>query len=135
MIHDFTKPGGLMLHAVPFLGQVGHGFFNYQPDLFDALARYNSYRTLGVWLGIDSQLPNFVPWDRRLLDFLVLSGKSTGLLIVLHQKQFGTEFCIPFQGVYEGTKADEVTSNYCFVVDGEYYDASRERFITRHHLA
>ena len=43
-IHDFTAPGGLMLHALPFTVHLEHGFFNYQPNLFDALARYNPTR-------------------------------------------------------------------------------------------
>src|SRR6516164_9925377 len=51
MINDFTAPGGLMLHALPFTVHLEHGFFNYQPNLFDALARYNSYQTLGTWVG------------------------------------------------------------------------------------
>src|SRR5262249_24277746 len=46
MIHDFTVPGGLMPHALPFAVHLEHGFFNYQPNLFDALARFNSYQTL-----------------------------------------------------------------------------------------
>ena len=40
--------GGLMLHALPFTAHLEHGFFSYQPNLFDALARYNSYQTLGT---------------------------------------------------------------------------------------
>lgn len=81
-----------MLHALPFLGQLDLGFFNYQPNLFYALARYNSYCILGIWIGIDCQLSSFIPWDPRLLDFLVLSALSTGLLIVLMEKMRQTEF-------------------------------------------
>jgi hypothetical protein len=131
MMHDFTKPGGYMLHALPFLGQVDHGFFNYQPNLFDSLARYNSYRTLGMWVGVDWQLSSFIPWDPKLLDFLALSPRSTGLLIVLHQKMYDAEFQVPFQGVYEATKTEDVSSRYCFVVDGEYYDGRRDKFLTK----
>jgi len=32
VVHDLTKPDGLMLHAVPFTAQIEHGFFNYQPN-------------------------------------------------------------------------------------------------------
>lgn len=130
MIHDFTRPNGYMLHALPYLGQLDHGFFNYQPNLFDALARYNSYRTVGMWVGIDWQLSSFIPWEPRLLEFLVLSPKSTGLLIVLHQKMYQAEFQVPFQGVYEETKVDNVSHRYSFVVDGEVCDGRRDRFLT-----
>src|SRR5215831_12736055 len=72
MIHDFTRAGGLMLHALPFTVHLEHGFFNYQPNLFDALARYNSYQTLGTWVGPDWSLSSLVPWEPRLLEFLTL---------------------------------------------------------------
>src|SRR5215208_6394289 len=77
MIHDFTAPGGLMLHALPFTVHLEHGFFNYQPNLFEALARFNSYKTLGVWVGPDWTLSSLVPWEPRLLEFLTLNAKTT----------------------------------------------------------
>jgi SAM-dependent methyltransferase len=131
MIHDFTRPGGYMLHALPFLGQWDHGFFNYQPNLFDALARYNSYRTLGMWIGIDWQLSSFVPWEPRLLEFLNLSPKSTGLLIVLLQKMYGNDFQVPFQGAYEQTRTSDVSYRYGMVIDGEVYDGRRDKFLSQ----
>ena len=134
LIHDLTRSGGLMLHALPFLGQVDHGFFNYQPNLFDALARYNSYQTLGMWIGVDWQLSSFIPWDPKLLEFLVLSPKSTGLLIVLQRKMHDAEFQVPFQGVYEQTKTSDVSARYSFVVDGELYDGRRDKFLTKNFL-
>jgi len=48
MIHDLTAVDGLMLHAVPFTVYLEHGFFNYQPNLFDALARYNALSALAI---------------------------------------------------------------------------------------
>jgi hypothetical protein len=42
--HELTKPGGFMLHAVPFTVHIEHRFFNYQPNFFEALCRYNSYK-------------------------------------------------------------------------------------------
>ena len=83
MIHDFTKAGGLMLHALPFTVHLEHGFFNYQPNLFDALARYNSYQTLGTWVGPDWSLSSLVPWEPKLLEFLTLNAKTTHLLVVV----------------------------------------------------
>src|SRR5437870_369172 len=134
MIHDLARPGGLMLHALPFLGQVDHGFFNYQPNLFDALARYNSYHTLGIWVGIDWQLSSLIPWEPKLLEFLVLSPKSTGLLIVLQRKMYAHEFQVPFQGRFEQTQTSDVSLRYAFVVDGEVYDGQRDKFVTRDSL-
>lgn len=129
VVHDFTKPRGYMLHALPFWGQWNHGFFNYQPELFEALARYNGYKMLGMWVGIDWQLSSLVPWEAHLLDFLTLNSKSTGLLVVLFQKQHANDFQIPFQGIYETTKTDEVSDRYQIIIDGSGVDESAERKI------
>jgi hypothetical protein len=131
MIHEFTAPGGLMLHALPFTVHLEHGFFNYQPNLFDALARFNSYKTLGIWVGPDWTLSSLVPWEPRLLEFLTLNAKTTHLLVVLQQKLHDTEFCIPVQGVYEDMLPDSAVSRYQLVVDGEYYSGHRFRQVTR----
>jgi hypothetical protein len=131
MIHDFTQPGGLMLHALPFTVHLEHGFFNYQPNLFEALARFNSYRTLGIWVGLDWTLTSLVPWEPKLLDFLNLDSKSTHLLVVLQQKLHATDFCVPIQGCYEPMLSDDVTARYQLVVDGEYYSGRRAKEVTR----
>jgi hypothetical protein len=129
-IHDLTKPGGLMLHGLPFTVHLEHGFFNYQPNLFEALARYNSYRTLGIWVALDWTLSSFVPWQAQLLDFLVMNGKTTHLLLVLQQKMYETEFCIPIQGVYEPMTPNAAAARYQLVVDGEYYSGHRFTHVT-----
>ncbi len=51
-IHELTKPGGLMLHVMPFQGWVDHGFFNFQPTLYWDLAESNNYDVVGFsfWL-------------------------------------------------------------------------------------
>jgi hypothetical protein len=131
MIHDFTAPGGLMLHALPFTVHLEHGFFNYQPNLFEALARFNSYKTLGVWVGPDWTLSSLVPWEPRLLEFLTLNAKTTHLLVVLQKKLHDKEFCMPVQGVYEDMLPDSAVARYQLVVDGEYYSGHRMRQVTR----
>src|SRR6516164_4901322 len=100
-MHEFARVGGVFIHAVPFTVHLEHGFFNYQPNFFEALARYNSYETLGIWVGPDWQLASFVPWDPMLLDFLTLNAKTTHLLVVAHRKMYDKKFCVPFQEIYE----------------------------------
>jgi hypothetical protein len=114
-----------MLHALPFTVHLEHGFFNYQPNLFAALARYNSYQTLGIWVGPDWSLSSLVPWEPRLLEFLTLNAKTTHLLVVLQRKLHDAEFCVPIQGVYEPMLPASATERYQFVVDGEYYSGRR----------
>src|SRR5262249_42627623 len=131
MIHDFTKAGGLMLHALPFTVHLEHGFFNYQPNLFDALARYNSYQTLGTWVGPDWSLSSLVPWEPKLLEFLTLNAKTTHLLVILQKKLHDAEFCVPIQGVYEPMLPEAATDRYQLVVDGEYYSVRRAQQLTK----
>lgn len=123
VMHDFCRPGGLFVQAVPFTVHLEHGFFNYQPNFFNALARYNSYETLGIWVGPDWQLASLVPWEPTLLDYLVLNPKTTHLLVVVQRKKFDAPFCVPFQEVYEATIPDEAFARYSMVVDGDVLDA------------
>ena len=130
-MHDFARPGGVFVHAVPFTVHLEHGFFNYQPNFFEALARYNSYQTLGIWVGPDWQLASFVPWDPALLDFLTLNAKTTHLLVVAQRKMYDREFCVPFQEIYEDMVPDEVRSRYAMVIDGEVMDSKRVKYLTK----
>jgi SAM-dependent methyltransferase len=130
-MHEFARPGGVFVHAVPFTVHLEHGFFNYQPNFFEALARYNSYETLGIWVGPDWQLASFVPWDPMLLDFLTLNAKTTHLLVVAHRKMYDKEFCVPFQEIYENMVPDEARSRYAMVVDGEVLDSKRVKYLTK----
>jgi hypothetical protein len=131
VVHDLTKPGGLMLHAVPFTAHIEHGFFNYQPNFFEALARYNSYKLLGVWVGPGWQQASLVPWEADILDYMVINSKTTHLLVALSQKMYDTPFSVPFQGVYEPMTPDEVMQRYNLIVDGEFYDGKRVKHITK----
>ena len=131
VMHDFTARGGLMLHALPFTVHLEHGFFNYQPNLFDALARFNSYKTLGVWLGPDWSLSSLVPWEPRLLNYLSFNATTTHLLVVLQQKLHDNEFCVPVQGVYENMLPESASSRYRLVVDGEFYNGHRVHQVSR----
>lgn len=131
VMHEFARPGGLFIHAVPFTVHVEHGFFNYQPNFFSALARYNSYETLGMWVGPDWQLASLVPWEHGLIDYLTLNSKTTHLLVVLQRKRFDTPFAVPFQEVYEEMIPEEAYARYSMVVDGEVLDGKRVKYLSR----
>ncbi len=96
-IHDLTAPGGLMLSVSPWIGWVEHGFFNYQPNFFRALARFNAYDVLGMWTNNETYL-ELVP---------ILQGPSNirlgrdNLITSLLRKTGDAEFCMPVQGHYE----------------------------------
>lgn len=43
VIHDATRPGGHMVHSLPCVGYVDHGFYAYTPRMFFDLAGHNDY--------------------------------------------------------------------------------------------
>ena len=43
MIHDLTRHGGIMVHALPAQGMMNHGLVNYNFKFFWMLARSNGY--------------------------------------------------------------------------------------------
>ena len=130
VMHEFCRVGGMMLHAVPFTVHLEHGFFNYQPNFFSALARYNSYETLGVWVGPDWQLASLIPWERGLMDHLALNAKTSHLLVVLQRKLQDRPFGIPFQEMYEGMVPEETLERYSIVIDGAGLDGYRGKYLT-----
>ena len=50
VIHDLTKPGGLMIHDVPAGGMMTHGLFGYNMQFFWVLCRENDYEVLDLGL-------------------------------------------------------------------------------------
>lgn len=132
--HELTKAGGFMLHAVPFTVHLEHGFFNYQPNFFEALSQYNGYKIYGVWIGPGWESLSLIPWEPNILDYMILNSKTTHLLVVLMQKQYNKEFCVPFQKVYEQMTPDDVMARYCLVVDGRLYDGTRVKHLTERDL-
>ena len=122
-----------MINAVPFMGCVDHGFFSYHPNLFESLARYNSYETLGLWVApcSDGRGMSFVPWQPELLEVLPLKSNTMHVLVAAQRKIYDREFCVPFQEMWEPHVSDETIKRYAMVVDGEVMDGKRARYLTK----
>jgi hypothetical protein len=45
-MHDLTRPGGIIYHDLPLAGYHEHGYFSYNPLLFQQLATANAYQIL-----------------------------------------------------------------------------------------
>lgn len=74
-IHDWTAMGGLMVHCAPhFLKH--HGFYNYNPCLFDDIAAANGYEKL----------------YGRVEEF-----QGGEVLCLAYRKMKGGEFAVPYQ--------------------------------------
>jgi 2-polyprenyl-3-methyl-5-hydroxy-6-metoxy-1,4-benzoquinol methylase len=79
LMHDLTKPGGLMIHAVPtpdFGAQ--HGFYTYDEYIFNDMAHYNGYEVVQMF--------------RRSEPFEII-------LAALRRKTI-EKFVTPLQGIY-----------------------------------
>jgi SAM-dependent methyltransferase len=52
-MHDLTRRGGVMIHAVPTAGFTKHGFFHYTMQLFWRLSAANDYHCRDAWISVD----------------------------------------------------------------------------------
>ena len=68
MIHDLTRPGGVMYHEVPGGSCSDHGFVAYQPKFFHRLMQQNDYQKL-----------MFKVWHRRQFRCRPISRNTIGL--------------------------------------------------------
>ena len=133
--HDLTRVGGLMIHAVPFLGFIDHGFFNYNPNFFSALARCNSYEVLGLWVCPLGSATLF-PWANGAILKHLKASQDSELYVDLFcalRKTTDVEFCTPFQEGYEAAMTSDALERYSYVVDGVRLSGSLAFQISQKH--
>jgi SAM-dependent methyltransferase len=111
-IHALTRPGGLMLHAVPTQGGPDHGFYNYHPTFFHDLAGANGYRLpmLVVMSGGEGGDRLDPVKDRDAFTALVARGglaPEAGLFAALQKPFDERPFRAPMQGYYGGELSAE----------------------------
>tara|TARA_B100000965_G_scaffold308006_1_gene267018 strand:+ start:1540 stop:2430 length:891 start_codon:yes stop_codon:yes gene_type:complete len=119
IVHELTRPGGYIVHALPFLGSINHGFFNYNPNFFWDLARFNSYEMLGIWVS-PSAGACLIPWNDEVGRHLkVPTERGSGISIwCLLRKEHDLDYCVPFQKGYEAAQAEENLARYNYALDG-----------------
>lgn len=102
-IHDYTVPGGIMIHESPFTGWIDHGFYTLQPTLFFDVAAANQYVILGIFItNINDRSVVQLP-DREKLYELVKAKQipdNTMLFTVFGKGGEDRPFQIPVQGYY-----------------------------------
>ncbi len=106
-VHELTRPGGFMLHALPHQGGPDHGFYNYHPTFFHDLAAANGYRVLMLVLMSGGERGERLDTlkDRDSLAALVAKGdtpRDSGLFAALHRPFEARPFRAPMQGYYAG---------------------------------
>lgn len=109
-IHDYTQAGGIMLHVMPFLGWMDHGFFNFQPTFYWDLAESNNYE-LVAFLFIREK--EFLAFENReavtkylmamYLEPQKCSVVPSNAYVALRKPQESASFQIPMQKFFQMT--------------------------------
>jgi len=111
-IHDHTRPGGLMIHGLPFSGWVDHGFYSFNPTFYWDLAGVNGYDVL-VMLYAELDPVKLVQLEtrERILELARDNGigKNSLVYAVLRRPAEDRLFRLPVQGYYAGTISREAS--------------------------
>ena len=112
-MHEWTLPGGLMIHEGPLIsGWIDHGFVNFQPTIFFDLARTNQYE-MRFYIG------NLAPYEvypfvtrEEILTF-VEQGKlpsNATFLVFFRKPNEERPFSIPVQGYYDDQLSEQAAA-------------------------
>ena len=109
--HEFTKPGGLMMHIMPFRGWLDHGFYSFNPTFYWDLALANDY-AIRILAYTELIPPKFIQLKKREKIIELARDKSLGdnatLYAVMQKDAVERDFKIPMQGAYAGTISEEM---------------------------
>lgn len=108
-IHNLTKVGGYMAHALPAHGWDGHCFFRYDKNFFYDLAQKCDYEVLFLqhysrpitWKKYFRMVKKNFPLstrNNRKAHFERAFSRDTLLTVVMRKR--GTDFSYPIQGMY-----------------------------------
>lgn len=131
-IHAAAKLGGMIMHSLPSVGYVDHGYFTYTSRFFFDLAGYNQYEVVDMWYDGPAATENVFASARQyqtyfpvLTDRLALIGKDaretkqdeTKVPVIALQIVYRKNFDVPFMGTVEtstsvGAVPTEVTDSY-----------------------
>ena len=109
-IHDHVRPGGLMIHGLPFTGWVDHGFYSFHPTFYWDLAAANDYQ---VVLAVCSELkPVKLVRVQAREEVLKMAeagqiGVNALMYVVLRAPTVAAPFRIPMQGYYARSVSGE----------------------------
>lgn len=109
-IHDYTAPGGHMLHGLPFSGWVDHGFYNFQPTFYWDLAITNQYKIeQAVYAELSPGKLLEITSREMLLQMAKEEtiGKNSLIYVLFKKPDIESDFKIPMQGYYAGSLPSE----------------------------
>ena len=88
-MHNLCKVNGLIIGIVPMQGSLDHGFFNYQPILFEHLALANNYEMNLFWTVATHKFytHNILPYDKKFIDKFRYYVKLNIIDYIPHQNE------------------------------------------------
>lgn len=123
-VHDLTSPGGLMLHCMPFLGWVDHGFFNFQPTFYWDLAEANGYHVVAfLFQANDVGLVEVSDRDgviRYMHNLMTNQGQlivHSNIYVAFKKNLDSQDFMIPRQGFFQ-------------ISNEEYWNLAQDSFVS-----
>lgn len=79
-LHAATKISGLMLHSVPHIGALDHGYFCYTSRFFFDLAGYNEYELVDMWFEGPLQDENIFTTARQYTAYFPILLERLGMV-------------------------------------------------------
>lgn len=119
-MHNLCKVGGVMFFHLPFTPWLNHGFYNYNPILFPALAYANKYDMLMFNIGdregktlIISEAELIEEKKQKVLEKVVSEATKPLFVYCAFKKLHDAPFRKPFQGKYrQDIKDDQILQRY-----------------------
>lgn len=98
--HDLVRPGGLMVHGLPWSGWVNHGMYNYQPGFILDLASANGYEIVLLWCTTINPFSFRPVFAGTPDDVLLVDLRRDSMLHVALRKGPDAPFRVPMQSGY-----------------------------------
>lgn len=119
-MHNLCKVGGVMFFHLPFTPWLNHGFYNYNPILFYAMAYANKYDLLRLDVGDREGNILKLPFEEITKEkgqhILEKAAKESPMPLFVYcafRKKLDQPFKKPFQGKYVADiKDDEIAKRY-----------------------
>jgi SAM-dependent methyltransferase len=114
-VHDHIRPGGMMIHGMPFSGFVDHGFYSFHPTFYWDLAHANGYAVEAALYTQLDPLKLIRLEDRETVSKMSVAkaiGENSLIYVVLRSPAERKPFRIPLQGYYAGTLTPDAQARW-----------------------
>jgi hypothetical protein len=106
--HDYTLPGGMMIHEGPSVGWIDHGFYTLQPTLFYDLAEANGYDVVAAYIEDLAHAKIIQIGAREAFARVAAAGQmpeNAMLMVIFRKGPVDRPFQVPRQHGYRGAAA------------------------------